>query len=45
MPWLVDAIELVQVAGRGADYRYEVIEAWPLRAPAAPPPLQLGLLG
>jgi 2'-5' RNA ligase len=43
--WQVDAIELVEVAGQGTDYRYQVVEAWPLHAPAAPPPLQLGLLG
>ncbi len=42
--WLLDTIELVQVAGRGKDYRYETVEAWPLRAPPAPPALQLGLL-
>ncbi|WP_051414632.1 2'-5' RNA ligase family protein [Pseudoxanthomonas suwonensis] len=42
--WRIDSIELVEVAGTGKDYRYDVVEAWPLRAPAAPPPAQLGLL-
>jgi hypothetical protein len=42
--WNIDTIELVEVAGTGKDYRYDVVEAWPLRAPAAPPPAQLGLL-
>ena len=41
--WRIDSIELVEVAGRGKDYRYDVVEAWPLRATAAPP-AQLGLL-
>lgn len=43
-PWRIDAIELVEVAGRGADYRYDTINAWPLRPPATPPPTQLSLL-
>ena|GEM_PF-915478 len=42
--WRVDAIELVQVAGRGEDYRYEVVEAWPLHAASAPSPMQFDLL-
>lgn len=42
--WPIDAIELVEVAGRGRDYRYEVVEAWPLSPPAARPPGQLDLL-
>jgi 2'-5' RNA ligase len=45
VPWRIDTIELVEVAGRGSDYRYEVVEAFPLRPPAAPPPTQLDLLG
>jgi 2'-5' RNA ligase len=45
VPWLIDAVELVQAAGRGADYRYEVVDTFPLRAPAAPTPTQLDLLG
>ena len=44
-PWLIDAVELVEAAGRGTDYRYEVVETFPLRPPAAPAPTQLGLLG
>ncbi|AKC86387.1 2'-5' RNA ligase family protein [Pseudoxanthomonas suwonensis] len=43
--WPVDAVELVQVAGRGADYRYDVVEAWPLRPSPTPAPIQFGLLG
>lgn len=43
--WLIDTIELVEAAGRGNDYRYDVIEAWPLHPPLPPPPIQLGLLG
>jgi 2'-5' RNA ligase len=42
--WRVDAIELVQVAGRGDDYRYEVVEAWPLHASSDPSPMQFDLL-
>jgi 2'-5' RNA ligase len=45
VPWLIDAVELVEVAGRGADYRYEVVDTFPLRPAARPAPTQLGLLG
>lgn len=41
--WPVDAIELVEVAGRGRDYRYDVVDAWPLSPPVASP-AQLDLL-
>lgn len=44
VPWHIDTIELVEAAGRGKDYRYDVVEAWPLRPPSASPPGQLGLL-
>ncbi|WP_238390028.1 2'-5' RNA ligase family protein [Pseudoxanthomonas koreensis] len=44
LAWQVDTIELVEAAGRGKDYRYDVVEAWPLRASSEPPPAQLGLL-
>lgn len=43
--WLIDTIELVEAAGRGDDYRYDVVEAWPLLPPLPAPPTQLGLLG
>jgi 2'-5' RNA ligase len=43
--WLIDTVELVEAAGRGNDYRYDVVEAWPLHPPLPPPPTQLGLLG
>ena len=43
--WHVDAIELVEAAGHGPAYRYDVVDVFPLGAPAAPPPTQLGLLG
>ena len=43
--WLIDTIELVEAAGRGNDYRYDVIEAWPLHPPLPSPPIQLSLLG
>lgn len=43
-PWQIDTIELVEVAGRGKDYRYDTVDAWPLHPPATPPPTQLSLL-
>ena len=43
--WLVDTVELVEAAGHGKDYRYDLVEAWPLLPPLPPPPTQLGLLG
>jgi 2'-5' RNA ligase len=43
-PWQIDTIELVEAAGRGKDYRYDTVDAWPLRPPATPPPTQLSLL-
>lgn len=44
VPWQIDAVELVEVAGRGADYRYEVVDTFPLRPPAQPAPVQPDLL-
>ena len=44
VPWQIDAVELVEVAGRGADYRYEVVDTFPLRPAARPDPTQPSLL-
>ncbi|UNK58387.1 2'-5' RNA ligase family protein [Pseudoxanthomonas daejeonensis] len=41
--WQIDTIELVEVAGHGNNYRYDVVDAWQLRPPVAPP-AQLDLL-
>lgn len=43
-PWRIDTIELVEVAGRGKDYRYDTVDAWTLRPTATTPPAQLSLL-